>query len=138
MSGLSWFDNQPGPARTEATQAGFFEFGFKVIEGAKCGVDGSSKLTSRCATFAGAHQGPEKGVIPVSSTVVADGTTDGFRHIIDLAAEIVEAQRLQIRMALQGGIEIGDVGLVVLRPVNVHGGLVDVRLEGVFSVGEFG
>jgi hypothetical protein len=41
-------------------------------------------------------------------------------------------------MALEGGIELVDVGLVVFGMVDYHGAGIDVRFQGIVGVVEFG
>ena len=77
----------------------------------------------------GAHEVPEGGVVGVASAVVADRSANVFRDIGQAAYQIVYRLGGQIGMAGQGGVQVGDVGLVMLVVVDLHGFRIDKRLE---------
>ena len=57
-----------------------------------------------------------------------------FRSLISSSAVLLR----QFRVLLNRGVEIGDIGLVMLVVVQVHRRLVNVRLQGVVVVGQRG
>ena len=83
-----------------------------------------------------AHDGPEHGVVGVASAVVADGGANIFGNGVQIADEVVNGFGGEIGVIGQGGIDVGDVGLVMLVVVEVHGFGVDERLERAVVVGK--
>jgi hypothetical protein len=79
-------------------------------------------------------------VIPVPAAVVANGRPDLFRNVVDPPAEILDAHRLQCRMLLERGIQIGNVRLMMLAVMDLHRLRIDVRFESsevVWKLGKF-
>jgi hypothetical protein len=77
-------------------------------------------------------------VVGVAAAVVADGGADAFGQRVQVLDQVLDALRLQVRVRLEGGIEVVDVGLVVLAVVDLHRLRVDVRLERVERVRQAG
>ena len=50
--------------------------------------------------------------------------------------QILDALRLQLGMLLERGVQVGDVGVVMLPVMDLHRLLVDVRLERIGGVGK--
>ena len=75
-------------------------------------------------------------MVGVSSAVVADRGADIFGDFGEVANQIVDGLGGEGRIVGQGGIEVVDVGLVVLAVVDLHGLGVDERLEGGVVVGK--
>jgi hypothetical protein len=133
------FDDEPGPAGAEAFGAGFGEFGFEIGEGAEGGVDGGEEVAGGFAAGAfGCEEGPEEGVVDVAAAVVADGGADVFGDGGEGFDEVFGGFVGEVGLGGDGGVEVGDVGLVVLAVVDLHGGGVDGGLKGVGCVRQRG
>jgi hypothetical protein len=72
----------------------------------------------------------------VPPTVVAHGGTNTLGHRAEVAEELLEAPGGEGVLALEGGVQVGDVGGVVLVVVDPHRLLVDVRLQRVVFIGQ--
>lgn len=133
-------DAEPGPAGTEASGGGGVELGLHLVKAAEIvidlGLDGTDG-GNVCGSGLG-HEGPEHCVVVVTATGVDDGGADGLWERRDVCLDSGEGE------ALEGGtvgtiehfVDVTNVGLVVLGVMDVHGGGVDVGLEGVIGVGE--
>jgi hypothetical protein len=149
MSGLSWLaveptasflsavDVEPGPAGAEARGAGFGEVFLELGEAAELGVDRRGELALGGAALARADHGPEEGVVAVAAGVVAHAAADGLGHLREVGDQRVDVERGEGGVILEEIVGVGDVGLVVLRVVDFHRLRINVRDEGVVSVGEF-
>ena len=124
---------QPDPKRVAAAA---LNFSLKASKLPKV-VDRGRDVADGRAAAAGLHDGPEHRVVDVAAAVVAHGGADvlgndgavvGQQFLHGLAGEIGrDSKRL---------VEVGDVGVVVLAVVDLHGHLVDVRFERVRRVGQ--
>jgi hypothetical protein len=77
-------------------------------------------------------------VVVVTAAIVADGGADVLGEAVDVLAEVLNGVGLKVGFASEGGIQVGDIRVVVATVVDFHGLLVDVGLERVVGVGEFG
>ncbi len=82
------------------------------------------------------HDGPEHAVVDVAAAVVADDGANVFRHAVQIAQQVFSRVFAEVGMLLDGAVERGDVGLVVLVVMQVHRLGVDVRLERGVIVGK--
>src|SRR6202167_3500593 len=128
-------EHEPGPAGAELVDAGFLELGLEVREGAERGGDRFAELAARLAAAARAHALPEERVVVVPAAVVFDGTALGLGHGVEILQHVLD-RGVRERRALQRGVDLVDVGLVVLVVMEFHRRLVDVRLQGVVCVGK--
>src|SRR5271157_740714 len=124
--------NQPRPPRTEARSGGLVELLLERRKASERPVDRLRQVAHRSATTARRHDPPEQGVVVVAASVVAHRRTNGFRN----DGQVVRQQFLnrlagQLRSRFQGLVQVIHVGGVVLAVVNLHGQLVDVRLQGL-------
>ena len=101
----------------------------KAGEAAELGRDRLGQGTGRLAAAAGLHELPEQRVVGMSAAIVAHGRPDGFGHRVQVRDQVLDRLALKLRMVLERVVEVGDVGLVVLRVVDLHRLGVDVRLE---------
>jgi hypothetical protein len=69
-------------------------------------------------------------VVDVATAVVADGAADVLGDGGEVLDEVFDGLGTQFRVLVDGGVQVGDVGLVVLVVVELHGRLVDVGFEG--------
>src|SRR6266581_9376667 len=65
----------------------------------------------------------------MATAVVAHRGADVVRNRIDTAQQCVDALAEELGMFTQGVVEVGDVGLMMLAVVDLHGLRVDMRLE---------
>ena len=86
----------------------------------------------------GLHDLPEHGVVDVAAAVVLDDLADVFGDGGEVLDEVFGGLLAELGVLFDGAVEVGDVGLVVLVVVELHGRLVDVGLEGGVVVGERG
>ena len=69
-------------------------------------------------------------VIDVAAAIIANGGADRFGNILQTLQQLFGAQLLQLRRFLQRGIQVGDVRLVMLVVMQVHGLLYRCRVRG--------
>lgn len=131
------FGDEPGPAGAEAGGAGFSESFFEGVEGAESGGNGIGESAGRRAAGVGGHDGPEEAVVVVTAAIVADSGADVFGDAVDVFAEVFDGVGFEVCFAGEGGVQVGDVGVVVAAMVDFHGLLVDMGFESVVSVREF-
>jgi hypothetical protein len=72
---------------------------------------------------------PEKSVVGVPASVVADGLTDFFRDGGKVPDEGIDLQGLEGFVALERCIEVVYVSLMMLPMMNFHRSAVEVRFE---------
>src|SRR5262245_25610446 len=63
------------------------------------------------------------------AAIVADRCADALGHLVQAPDEILNRHALERALTLQRGVQVGNVGLVVLVMVQMHGLLVNVRLK---------
>ena len=131
------FGDEPGPAGAEAGGTGFGESFFEGVEGAEGSGDGIGEGTGGGAAGVGGHDGPEEAVVVMTAAIVTDGSADVFGDAIDVFAEVFDRVRFEVCFAGDGGVQVGDVGVVVAAMVDFHGLLVDMGFESVVSVRKF-
>jgi hypothetical protein len=87
------------------------------------------------AAAVGAHRLPEQRVVVVAAAVVADGSTLVLGHLAQVGQDLLDRLAVE-RSALERGVRLVHVRLMVLVVVEAHGVRVDVRLERLVGVGE--
>mmetsp|Transcript_128179 Transcript_128179/g.409814 ORF Transcript_128179/g.409814 Transcript_128179/m.409814 type:complete len:257 (-) Transcript_128179:43-813(-) len=122
--------NEPDPAGSEASagRTRRLELGLKVLHGPESPVDGVRQLRGRGA--AGARRSH---LLPKEVVVVGATTTVAIRRA-GLDGCLLELEQRRLRLALQGLVDVRHVGVVVLVVVELHGGFVDGRLQGIVSI----
>ena len=103
----------------------------------RCG-DGACGRAADAIRANRAHQLPEFGVIGVAAAVVADRGANLRGDLGQIADQIVNGLGGQLGVAGEGGVEVVDVGLMVLVVVDVHRLGVNERLKGGVVVGKRG
>ena len=129
---------EPAPAGRKLCDGGGVELlleGGEVAEGL---LDVGEQFTAGQAAGARREEIPVEVVVPGAAGVVADGGTDILRHILEVRHQILESFAVQPGMLVEGGIEVVDVGGVMLVMVQTHGLLVHERLERVVGIGQVG
>src|SRR5690606_39998731 len=127
-------NDQPAPAAPEMTGCLAAELLLELIERAERLVDGLGERAARLPTPVRAHDGPEQRVIRVAATVVADRRPDLLRHRVEVAHQLLDALRLQVRVALKRLVHVVHISLVMLVMVDPHRLLIDMRLQRVVSI----
>jgi hypothetical protein len=74
----------------------------------------------------------------VTAAVVADRGPDRLGHGVQVAEQLFDGLAREVRRALEGLGQVGDVGRVVLAVVDLHRLFVDVRFQRVVRVGQGG
>ena len=128
---------QPRPAAAETFGRGIGEVFLEAIDRTK-GLDDTLAQRAAGCPAAGCEQRPEETVVHVAAGVVADTGADRLRHAGEVADQCAGSAREQIRMPLEQFLRIVDVGLVMLRVVNLHRLRVDVRLERIIGESQLG
>ena len=131
---LSGLEDEPSPARAELLGGGLVEELFEALEVAEVGLDLGCDGARGVASAGGLHDLPEHAVVDVSAAGVLDDLADVFGDGGEVPDEVFGGFGGQLGVLLDGGVEIGDVGMVMLVMVQLHGRLVDVGLEGVVGV----
>src|SRR5688572_29975722 len=126
---LTAVGNQPHPAAAETARPSLAPFRLEIVEAAKRRVDRVGGLARRGAAGVGRHPVPEHAVVPVPAAVVANRRANGFGNAVYAPAQIIDALALQLGRLLEGGIEVGDVRLMMLPVMDLHRLRVDMRLE---------
>ncbi len=65
------------------------------------------------------------------TAVVAHRAPDALGQSIQIGDQFVDTLPLQVRVPLEGGVQLGDVGRVVLAMVDAHRLFINVRCEGI-------
>ncbi len=121
--------DEPRPAGTEASHAGGLEFCFEFIKRSKGGNDRGIEIAGRLAARIRCHDVPEKGVVPVTPTIVAHRCTDGLWHGGEISNEVVDRFGGQLRRAFESFVRICHVSVVMLAMMNFHCLRVNMRFE---------
>src|SRR5258708_24448641 len=72
----------------------------------------------------------------MAAEIVAHAGADAFRHAVEIAENLGDRHRRNLRIFLGEIVQIVDVGLMVQVVMNCHGPGIDMRLERVDGVGE--
>ena len=146
LMGLSWFGvvvdrqialarHEPGPAASEEKGRCARELLFELVEAPELSGDGVRHRASRLASL---FQGrPEEAVVDVTAAVVAHGRANVLRDLVQVAHELFDGEFLERGVAFDRGVELVDVGLVVLGVMDLHGARVDERLQRVVCIFDF-
>ena len=151
MSGLSWLaveptasflsggDHEPGPAGAEAGGGGLAEFLLELVEASRT----SAAIAAASVPFgAPPLPGPrifqKKEWLLWPPALLRRPVADRLGHLAQVGDQRVDGERGEGRMVLQEVVGVVDVGLVVLRVMDFHRPRIDVGLEGVVGVGQFG
>ncbi len=86
----------------------------------------------------GLHDLPEHGVVDVAAAVVADDGADVLGDAGEVGDELFGGFLAEFGVLLDRAVEVGDVGLVMLVVVELHGRFVDGGLESGVVVGKGG
>ena len=77
-------------------------------------------------------------MVGVAAAVIAHDAANVFGHGGEVLDQIFDGFAGQIGLVLQGVVDVGDVSLVMLGVMDLHRARVDMRLERVVSVRQFG
>ena len=125
--------HQPGPPAAKLADSGFGQLLFEGAKTAKMLIDGCGQRTLWFTSIFLEHQ-PEKGVVVVTSSLVAHGGADFFRDLIQMLEQVINRLAANFRKFGGGFVQVGDIGGVMLVVMELHGARVDERFERVVSV----
>ena len=74
----------------------------------------------------------------MAAAVVADDAADVFRNGIQILDQVFDGFVRELGFVLEGVVDVGDVSLVMLGVMDFHRARIDMRLERVVGVGQFG
>jgi len=111
---------KPYPTTAELLGPSVVEFGFEVVEIAEGFFYYFSDRTVRFTAGFRLHDLPKHGVIHMAAAVVANRSTNIFRHGIQLANKILRALRLQLGIFLQRRIQVLHVRAVMHVMMQLH------------------
>ena len=111
---------QPDPSAAELAYTGGVEFFLKSFEVAESFLDGFGYGAVGIASTFRFHDVPEHGVIDVASAVIADGSSDVFGDGVQVADQIFGTFCVELRMFVQGGVQVLDVSGVMHVVMQMH------------------
>src|SRR5215207_1296382 len=126
---------EPGPAGAELVDPGVLQLALEVAEAAERRADRVGKGAVALTAAAGRHGLPEQRVVEVPATVVANRGALVLGDLGQVGDDFLDGLVGPVG-ALESGIDLVYVGLMMLVVMHAHGGLVDVRLEGGVVIGE--
>src|SRR5271155_3576216 len=136
-SELAAIPKDPAPAGAELLRRGVVELLLEGFEVAEVLANLRGNLAGGLAATALLHDVPEHGVVDVAAAVVADDGADILGNVVDVSQQVLGSVFAEFGVLLDGAIEVIDVGLVMLVVVEMHGLLVDVRLERGVVIGQW-
>jgi hypothetical protein len=128
-------DDQPGPTAPETIDTGGSELFFKRDITSEGRMNGLGQCSRWLAPFAWAKNAPEKGMIRVSPTIIADGHPFSIWDASNLGDQGIDGQIFEFGPS-QGIIYFGDIGLMVLGVMNFHGLSIEMGFECIVGVGK--
>src|SRR5439155_10847435 len=108
---------------------GVVELLLECIEAAKGLLEGVGNLALGLATAFALHNAPEHAVVDVTAAVIADCGPDVFGNTVYSSQKVVGGLVLQLRVFLQGGIQVLNIGRMMSIVMQVHGLRVYVGFE---------
>jgi len=72
-------------------------------------------------------------MVDVAPAVVSDRCPDRFRHLVEAMQQVLDRELGELRIRLEGLVQVVDVGFVMLVVMEFHRLRVDVRLERVVA-----
>ncbi len=127
---LAAVQNEPAPSGAELLCRGFVELLLKGLEIAEVLLDLLADFAGGFTSALRLHNLPEHGVVDVAAAVVADRGADIFWNIIQVAKQVFGRMLRQVRVLFDGSIQVGDIGLMMLVMVELHGRFINVWFEG--------
>ena len=115
---------------------GGLEFFLESIKAAEGLVDCVGNSARGIAALFRAHNLPEHGVVHVSAAIIANDAANVFRQRGQIADQLFRALASQFRVFLNCTVQLGNVSRMVLVMVQVHGLIVNVRLQRVVLIGQ--
>ena len=74
----------------------------------------------------------------MAATVVAHSRLDRFGDLVEAPQQILNGLCRELFVPIEGLVQVGNIGGVVFGVMDLHRAGIDVRFEGVVSVGEVG
>ena len=116
---------EPGPAAAKPPHGGLGKGLLERVESAKNTPNRLTQVAGRFAPLTLADRLPEKRVVGMATAVVADHRADRLRHLVEAGNQLLDRQRRQIGMRLEGLVEVRHVGRVMLIVMDLHRAGVD-------------
>ncbi len=129
--------DEPGPAAAEPLDACVVHLLLERVDPAEGRLDRVGERARRLPAAVRAHDLPEEAVVRVSASVVADGGALLLGDDLEARENAFDRSVHPFR-SLERGVQIRDVGGVVAVVVDLHRHRVDVRLERVEVVRQWG
>jgi hypothetical protein len=127
--------DEPGPAGAELGHPGVLHLRLQLVEGTERVVYRSGQIAIGRAAAVGRHRLPEEVVVEVAAAVVADRRALVLGDLREVRDDLLDRLVGPVG-ALERGVHLVHVSLVVLVVMNPHRGFVDVRLEPRVVVGK--
>ena len=125
----------PEPNRVAAAAPNWLLEG---LEGPECLVDGRGQIARGGAATTGREDIPEEGVVVVPASVVSTAVWISVGKAVETPEDLLGIDGMELGMSLQGLVEVGRIGPMVLLVVDLHGPGVDMGLQGVVGISELG
>ena len=129
ISSFAALVDEEAPAGAELLGGGFVEELLEVGEAAEVLGDLGGDVAGGFAAAVGLHDLPEHGVVDVAAAVVADDAADVLGDGARCLSRSSGGFLAELGVLFDGAVQVGDIGLVVLVVVELHGRLVDGGLE---------
>jgi hypothetical protein len=120
--------HEPRPARAELADAGVLHLALEVVEGAEGVPDRSRQVAVGLAAPVRRHRLPEERVVEVAAAVVADRGALLLGDLGEVRDDLLDRLVGEVG-ALERGVRLVHIRLVVLVVVDLHRLRVDVGLE---------
>ena len=109
----------------------------KVSKSPKADLISSASSPVGLAAAVGLHDLPEHGVVDVAAAVVLHDLADVFGDAGEVLDQLFGGLLAEFGVFVDRAVQIGDVGLVVLVVVELHGRFIDEGFESGVVVGEW-
>ena len=127
-------DHQPGPAAAKTAQRRLGKGLSEGFQPTQIPLDRCGQLAVRLAAALRTHHLPEQAVVGVAAAVIAHRPLNLGRQAVDTGKQCLQRQGSQLRQIGQGGIEVGDISLMVTAVMDLHGLCIDMGFQRVISV----
>ena len=103
----------------------------ELIHTAECGGDGCFEVATQLSTSLEIL--PEERVVRVTAALITNDFLLVVGDFVHLLNEIVYAETGELTV-LKSSVEIGNIGVMVARVVDLHGHGIEVWLQGIVAV----
>ena len=128
-------NTQPRPTAAKPRGRGVGKGFLKCFEAAAGGINGCCEVPLRGSAGSRSHDAPEQRVVSVSATIVANCSANLLWDTFQVAHEVLYAFTFEIGTS-DSGVNLVDIGLVMLTMVDFHRAGIDVWFQGVMRIGQ--